>query len=227
VHDWNWGLAERHIQRGLDLSPDLPDSHWIHSNFLCLVGRHADARCAARTARELDPVLPTLWLNEVLILVGTGETERACTSAREFAAFHRDSSASAFALGMAKEALGEHLAAAESYAHAEQLGGGAHSTAARGDNLARAGRTHEARMQLERLLEQRDRYVPPTSIARIHAALGHADEAFRWLDRAVAVRDDWLPFMDTWPRFEAIRSDPRFAALRRHVGLPEPATGRA
>jgi hypothetical protein len=128
---------------------------------------------------------------------------------------------------MAKEALGEHLAAAESYAHAEQLGGGAHSTAARGDNLARAGRTHEARMQLERLLEQRDRYVPPTSIARIHAALGHADEAFRWLDRAVAVRDDWLPFMDTWPRFEAIRSDPRFAALRRHVGLPEPATGRA
>jgi TolB-like protein len=227
VHEWNWRLAERHIQRGLDLNPDLPDSHWIHSNFLCLVGRHADARRAARKARELDPVLPTLWLNEVLILVGTGKVDRAYTSAKEFAAFHRDSSGSAFALGMVQEARDEHVAAAESFAHAEELGGGAHSTAARGDNLARAGRTHEARMQLERLLDQRDRYVPPTSIARIHATLGDADEAFRWLDRAVAVRDDWLPFMDTWPRFEGIRHDPRFTALRRHIGLPQPATGPA
>lgn len=223
VHEWNWNLAERHIQRGLDLNPDLPDSHWIHSNFLCLVGRQADARRAARKARELDPVLPTLWLNEVLILVGTGEVDEACAAAAEFAAFHRDSSGSAFALGIVQEARGEHVAAAESFAHAEELGGGAHSTAARGDNLARAGRAHEARLQLERLLDQRDRYVPPTSVARIHAALGESDEAFRWLDRAVVVRDDWLPFIDIWPRFESIRGDGRFAALRRRVGLPEPA----
>ncbi len=222
VHEWNWSLAERHIQRGLDLSPDLPDSHWIHSNFLCLVGRHADARRAARRARELDPVLPTLWLNEVLILVGTGEVDQAYTSAAEFAAFHRDSSGSAFARGMAHEARGEHSAAAACFAHAEELGGGAHSTAARGVNLARAGRADKARRQLERLLDQGDRYVPPTSVARIYAALGEVTAAFRWMDRAAAVRDDWLPFMDTWPRFEGIRADPRFARLRRRVGLPDP-----
>jgi DNA-binding SARP family transcriptional activator/TolB-like protein len=227
AHDWDWDLAQRHIRRGLELNPELPDSHWVHSNFLCLTGRHAEARAAARKARELDPVVPTLWLNEVLILVGTGDADGAHASAREFAAFHRDFSGSAFALGMVHEARGEHPVAARCFARAEELGGGAHSIAARGDNLARAGRPDEARRLLERLLGAQDHYIPPTSVARIHAALGEADEAFRWLDRAVAVRDDWLPFMDVWPRFEPIRDDPRFAAIRRTVGLPDPVESTA
>lgn len=221
--EWDWDLAARHVRRGLELEPDLPDSQWVNSNFLALMGRPGEARAAARKAREIDPVLPTLWLNEVLILVGTGDIEGGRVSAEEFAAFHRDFSASAFALGMVREACGEHAEAAGCFAHAAEMGGSAHSVAARAHNLALAGRPDEARRHLVRLLDVQDGYVPPTSIARIHAALGEADEAFRWLDRAVAVRDDWLPFIDVWPRFESIRDDPRFAVLRRTVGLPEPA----
>jgi tetratricopeptide (TPR) repeat protein len=223
VHDWDWERAGRHIRRGLDLNPDLPDSHWVHSNFLLLTGRPVEARDAARKARELDPVLPTLWLNEVLVLTGSGDLDGARASAEEFAAFHRDFTASAFALGMVREMSGEHAAAAACFARTEEMGGGPHSAAARGHNLVLAGRPDEARRHLARLLAIEDQYVPPTSIARIHAALGEADEAFRWLDRAVAVRDDWLPYLDAYPRFEPIRDDPRFAAIRRTMGLPEPA----
>jgi len=223
THDWDWDLAGRHIRRGLDLNPDLADSHWVHSNFLMLTGRPAEAREAARRARELEPVVPTIWLNEVVILVGTGDVDGARASAEEFAAFHRDFSGSAFALGMVREMSGEHAAAAECFARAEEMGGGPHSIGARGHNLALAGRPDEARRHLARLLAVEDRYVPPTSIARIHAALGEADEAFRWLDRAVAVRDDWLTYLDAWPRFEPIRDDPRFSAIRRAMDLPEPA----
>ena len=222
ILEWDWDLAARHLRTGLDLDPRLPESHWIHSNFLALTGRPPEARHSARTARELDPVSPTLWLNEVLILVGTGAVDEARASASEFAAFHRDFSASAFALGMVREAQGEHAGAAECFARAEEMGGSPHSIAARGHNLACAGHADEARRHLGRLLDAQDRYVPPTSLARIYAALGEADEAFRWLARAVAVRDDWLPFLDVWPRFEPIRDDPRFAALRRTMGLPEP-----
>ncbi len=220
MYDWDSAMAGRHLERGMGLNPELPDSHWIYSNFLCLTGRRAEARSAARRARELDPVVPTLWLNEVLILVGTGDVEGALRSAKEFAAFHRDFSGSAFALGMVFETMGRHEEAADAFARAEELGGGPHSIAARGHNLACAGRPDEARGQLQRLLDMQDQYVPPTTIARIYVALDEADEAFRWLDRAVAVRDDWLPFMDTWPRFEPIRTDPRFAALRNRIGLP-------
>jgi DNA-binding SARP family transcriptional activator/Tfp pilus assembly protein PilF len=225
VLDHDWPLAERHLTRGLERAPDLPESHWSFSYFLCVTGRHPEARQAARRARELDPIAPTIWLNEVLVLAMTGRPREALVSAHEFAAFHRESSASAFALGVAREVTGDHDGAAGSFARALELGGGPHSTAARAHNLACAGRIDEARRLLDELRAIRDRYVPPTSLARIHAALGEADEAFHFLDRAVDARDDWLLLMDGWPRFEGIRADPRFAALRRRLGLPEPTAG--
>lgn len=220
LFDRDWDLAERHIRRGLRRGPDLPDSYWMWSNLLLITGRREEARRAARRARELDPIAPTLWLNEVLIQVSTGKARAAMESAGQFAAFHRDSSASAFALGMAREINGDHREAARSFAQAAALGGGPHSIAAQGHNLVKAGRPEPARKLLAGLLAIDDRYVPPTSIARIHAALGEADEAFRWLDRAAAVRDDWILFIDGWPRFEPIRDDARFDSLRRHIGLP-------
>lgn len=226
VLDRDWPLAERHLQRGLQRGPDLPESHWVFSYFLCVTGRYDEARHAARRARELDPMAPTIWLNEVLTLTASGRTAEAFVSATEFAAFHRDSSASAFALGVGREVTGDHPGAAASFARAVELGGGPHSSAAQAHNLAAAGRTDEARRLLDQLLEMEDSYVPPTSIARIHAALGEAEEAFRCLDRADATRDDWLLLMDGWPRFEGIRDDPRFPALRRRIGLPEPSGAR-
>jgi TolB-like protein/tetratricopeptide (TPR) repeat protein len=226
VLDRDWPLAERHLQRGLQRGPDLPESHWVLSYFLCITGRNVEARRAARRARELDPMAPTIWLNEVLTLAASGLPDEALVSATEFAAFHRDSSASAFALGVGREVTGDHSGAAGSFARAVELGGGPHSMAAQAHNLAAAGRTDVARRILDQLLAVEDSYVPATSIARIHAALGEADEAFRCLDRADAMRDDWLLLMEGWPRFEGIRDDPRFAALRRRIGLPEPVGAR-
>ena len=221
--DWDWEHAERHLRRALRQSPDLPDIYWVYSNLLCITARPAEARRAARRARELDPVAPTVWLNEVLILVATGRLHEARTAAEGLSGFYRDSSAGAFALGLVREALGDHQEAAAHFARAVELGGGHHSTAAAAANLARSGRTDDARRILAELLDDRDRYVPPTGIARIHAALGEADNAFHWLDRAATERDDWLLYMDSWPRFPGMRQDPRFAALRRRIGLPEPS----
>jgi TolB-like protein/Flp pilus assembly protein TadD len=226
VLDHDWLLAERHLTRGLERGPDLPESYWIYSYYLCVTGRHEEAWQAARRARELDPMAPTVWLNEVLVLAATGQAAEALVSATELAAFHRDSSASAFAQGVALEVTGDHEGAARSFGRALELGGGPHSTAARAHNLVYAGRPDEARRLLQELQAMDDCYVPPTCPARIHAALGEADEAFQCLDRAVAVRDDWLLLMDGWPRFEGIRDDPRFAALRQRVGLPAQPAAR-
>lgn len=220
--DWDWDQADRHMRRGLQRAPDLPDTFWVHSNLLLINARPAEARAAARRARELDPVAPTVWLNEVLILVATGALPEARAAAEQMSAFHSDSSASAFALGLVRESLGDHEEAATHFGRAVELGGGHHSTAARADNLARAGHTDYSREILADLLNDDDRYVPPTGVARIHAALGEADEAFRWLDRAAEERDDWLLYMDAWPRFLGLRQDPRFGALKRRIGLPDP-----
>ncbi len=50
-------------------------------------------------------------------------------------------------------------------------------------------------------------------------ALGEREPAWEWLERAVTQRAHWLVFLDVEPRFDGFRGDPRFAALRRSVGI--------
>jgi tetratricopeptide (TPR) repeat protein len=87
---------------------------------------------------------------------------------------------------------------------------------------ALAGRPTNTRQLLAELVEEsRRRYIPPTAIAELHAALDQRDEAFRWLNAAFEERSSLLLRVFVDPRWErySIYGDSRFAELRRRVGL--------
>lgn len=87
--------------------------------------------------------------------------------------------------------------------------------------LARAGRLVEARAVLRALeVRSQDHYVPPTMLAGVRAALGDADGAFREPGRAFEVHDGLVLGLDLWPWLDPLRSDLRFAALRRRMSQP-------
>lgn len=90
-----------------------------------------------------------------------------------------------------------------------------------GHALAKAGRRDEAMQQLERLRSRAvSQYVPAVAMAFVHAGLGQVDEAFALLNRAHGEHDVWLTFALTWmPTLDELRPDPRFAELRRRIGL--------
>jgi hypothetical protein len=46
-----------------------------------------------------------------------------------------------------------------------------------------------------------------------------ADEAFHWLERAIARRDGGLWWLIGDPFLEAIRSDPRLEEIERRLGI--------
>ena len=58
-------------------------------------------------------------------------------------------------------------------------------------------------------------------IAQVHAWRGEPDKAFEWLERAYEQRDGGLEVIKADPRFKALRTDARFAALLKKLGLPE------
>jgi hypothetical protein len=62
-------------------------------------------------------------------------------------------------------------------------------------------------------------YVSPSCIASVHLGLGQLDEAFEYLDKALAVRDPQLAFGKVSPWWDGVRDDPRFAALLKKIGL--------
>ncbi len=62
-------------------------------------------------------------------------------------------------------------------------------------------------------------YIPASSFAWIHLGLGELDEAFAWMNRAIDERDPMMTPIRSYPFFDSIRADPRFAGLLRKMKL--------
>jgi len=60
---------------------------------------------------------------------------------------------------------------------------------------------------------------PAYQIAAIYIALGEVQQAFSWLEKAYEQRSSFLRWLKVDPRFDPVRSDPRFLDLLRRVGL--------
>lgn len=67
----------------------------------------------------------------------------------------------------------------------------------------------------------RDRKIPEyaaVDIAAIHAYRGEADEAFGWLDKAIATSDPGLAETVGDPLFENLYDDPRWRLFLERIG---------
>ena len=92
--------------------------------------------------------------------------------------------------------------------------------------LARAYALSGKRAEAEKLLAElqeisKQHYVSPTSVALIHAGLGHVDQTFVWLEKAEKGHDATLVRINVDPRFDRLRFDARFNDLVRRLGLPQ------
>jgi tetratricopeptide (TPR) repeat protein len=95
-----------------------------------------------------------------------------------------------------------------------------HSEAFLGYALAKSGKEAEARSLLDDLLKSpAERYVSPYHIALVYNGLGEHDEALAWLEQAYAQRSTGIVFLKVEPKWNNLRSDPRFHDLLRRVGL--------
>ena len=84
-----------------------------------------------------------------------------------------------------------------------------------------AGRTAEARGILGRLIEmQSGRYSSPWAIAAIYYALGETDSTLDWLEKAYEQRDRAVTVIGVHPRYDALRSHPRYVALVEKMKFP-------
>jgi len=84
------------------------------------------------------------------------------------------------------------------------------------------GRRDEAEKLLKDLLGRSGKeYIPPAYLAMFYFLLGEIDNGFTWLDKAYDERDTWMCFLKVHPAldFLNVRSDPRFIAILKKVGL--------
>jgi hypothetical protein len=68
-------------------------------------------------------------------------------------------------------------------------------------------------------LNERGKYRSPLLIGIAYAAAGDREAALNWLSKAVDEHAPWLPELKLEPMYDPLRSDPRFIALVKRVGL--------
>jgi hypothetical protein len=95
------------------------------------------------------------------------------------------------------------------------------------DAYRRSGPRDFYRTGAEVLIQKQSANIEtPVSIAAMYARNGDRDHAFAWLDKAFDRRASHLMEVNVDPAFDSLRSDPRYDALLRRIGLPrvEPPT---
>lgn len=220
MHALRWAEAEREFQRAIDLNPGYAPTYQWRAYNLASLGRMPEAVAAVQRAVALDPLSLIINADVAQILNFAGRIDESIAQSRKtiqmnpgFAEAHRILALALIRKGQNEEALREIDGY---YRHAD--GGPGASV---GYAYAVLGRRATALAVLRELEKQpREKFEPPYSLGVIHAALGDVDRAFVYLDESVATNDVESLILPADPRLESLHADPRFAALRRRMGLP-------
>ena len=108
-----------------------------------------------------------------------------------------------------------------SFTTAGRLGfGNSKAIGTRGYLLARLGRGEEACEVLAGLESiARERFVPPYGMALTLLGLGETERSLESLERGQELRDVGLMFLPVDPKWDVVRSQPRFRELIRRCGF--------
>jgi len=222
-YDRDWTTAEREFKRAIELNPNYVLAHQWYALFLAWAGRPDEAVTEARRARDLDPLSLPANMCFGWVLVINRQEDQGIEELRKTIDLDPNFMIAHHRLGLGYEQKGRYNEAIAEYQKVSDLSGGkpiaitalAHANAA-------SGKREEAQRGIAELQQLSKReYVSPAMTASIYAALGDKEQAFAWLDKADKEHDQFLPRLKTDPRFDNLRSEPRFQELLRRAGPPQ------
>lgn len=238
AYDRDYTAASHEFQLAITLNPDYADAHLWFGLLNSCRGRHEMAVASLERACKLSPLDPVYGSSLAVCYYYARRFERSAAYLQECAAkapangmFHEILAWNYLAMGRPAEALAEAR-------QAVRLDGGsvlsvcalAHAEAANGNAEAPV----KVLEQLKALAGVR--YVSSYALASVSLACGRREEALDWLERAWQDHDWWVMWIAPGPRWDALRDEPRFAALlaagalsgtrEAQQGRPERGSGR-
>jgi serine/threonine-protein kinase len=225
VYEWQWEQAREKLSLAVSLSPNDAMAHWAWSLYLATFDAPA-ALDAALEALSLDPLsLPLMNLVAFRYL----DLQRYADAIRmdeEMIALNPQFSAAYWNLGIVRMLQGNFEEAIAGFTRSVEYSGRMPPTLAfLAYAFARSGDEESASAilaELEALRESPEKgYASPLLIAMVCEGLGRKEDALDWLDQAVRERDGFLVSLNSFPRFELLRDEPRFRDILDQLDLPE------
>lgn len=217
-HAWDWVDAEREHKRAIESNPNLPQAHRQYTFYLTIHGRREEALAESRHALELDP-LSSSAASPIYDLLLAGQADQAIEAAKKLLEADRSNPELHNLVGYTQLRKDHYLEAIDSYREAVRLGDDStDSQIYLAEAYANAGQPEKARAVLKQL-QTGSRYVSPTGLAIVHAALGEKEKAFELLERAYSLHDQQLIWLGVDQGYGPLRNDPRYDDLLKRIGL--------
>lgn len=222
-YDREWTTIEQEYKRAIELNPKYPTAPSWYAVYLMSLGRFDEALVQIRRAQELDPLSLPINMTVGWVLLTARRPEESEQQLRKTLEMDPNFILAHHRLGLAYEQQAKYNEAIAEFKQVvtlterKPLG-----VAALARAYALAGKRADAQKILNELQQMsNDRYVSPAAVAAIYAALGDKDQAFTWLERAQKEHDGILVRLKVDPRYDSLRSDPRFAELLKRAGLDQ------
>ena len=221
-HEWNWNEAEREFNRAIATAPSYSCAHEDRALFLAFLGRRTEAMEELARINQLD-LGPSASMTEEGVYYQLRDFPSLVEAGKRGIASNPNQWVEHRNLGIGYEGTGNLSEAITEYQKAVALSNGDQDANA---SLAHAygdiGKRAEAEKILRDLeLKSKDTYVSPYILATVYAGLGEKDKAIQFLEKAYDERSlDISSNLKADLRLDSLRSEPRFQALLRRMGLP-------
>lgn len=220
-YDWDWANAEREAQRAIQLNPNSSFAHIAYANLLCDLGRHDEAIAQGERARELEPVSLIINALDGALYYYAGRMDEAAARLQATLELEPNFWVAHLFLGKVLIEKAQYPEAIAELSKAREFSqGNSEAISMIGYAAALAGDTEKAEASIEELRRLlAGRYVPQDTLAAVYTALQRKDEAFAALEGAIEQHDVRVSFLRVDPKWATLRSDPRFGALLKRIGL--------
>lgn len=219
--EWDWAGAEREYLAALELKSEHAGVRSAYAAFLCCTGRLEEASREIRRAQQLDPLAIDIATEVAWSSYIGRDFQCAVEQCWKALTLETKHAPAQHTLGLAYEQLGMFEEAIVELGNAAVCSGGHPvAIASLAHAHASSGNLEEAYRHLRELEElSSHRRVSPYWMSILHAGLGAHDAAFEWLEKTFEQRDVWLVWLKMEPRFDPLRSDPRFHEALQRLGL--------
>ncbi|MEW5978626.1 MAG: tetratricopeptide repeat protein [Acidobacteriota bacterium] len=205
----------------IELDPGFATAHQRYSLVLMAAGQVEESLAEIRHALVLDPISLSINTSLGTRLYFARRYDQAVEQLLRALEMDPSFLPARIALGEVYVQLGRHPEAIAQLKEAVKLSR-EQGLASLGYAYSVAGKRREAQQVLIELGElSKRRYVSPVGVAAIYSGLREKDQAFAWLKRAHQERAFDETFLLVDPRWDPLRSDPRWKSVLRSMNFPD------
>jgi TolB-like protein/Tfp pilus assembly protein PilF len=219
--EWRPAEAEAELKRALELNANYATAHHWYSRFLRSAGRNDEAWTQIKLANEIDPLSLVILNNIAENQYDRGELDEATSVCQKIIDLEPTFWAGHHTLAiilLKQDRKDDALIEAQKSVDLSKRANG--SLALLAHVYGRLGKRADAEKIIKALQERYESHdADGRDLAVAYAGLNDKEQVFAWLEKAFQERSHFLGVLRLEMVFDSVKSDPRWDALLKRVGI--------